>query len=191
MFEFSVALHYLVPRKKALSTALISVLSIAVISLVVWLVLVFLSVTSGIERSWLQKLTSLHAPLRMTPTQHYYDSYYYLSDSISAASNYTPKTIGEKAASMCSNPYSDTTDAQIPSFWPSPEKHSDGHFVDPVKEAVSVLDHLQCQYQDYEISGALLRLSLGQSASTSGTGTTLSQMSYLLSLLDRNPHFHL
>ena len=88
MFEFSVALKYLIPRKKQLSVSLIALLSVLVISLVVWLVLVFLSVTEGIERGWLQKLTTLNAPLRITPTQRYYSSYYYQIDSVSADSHY-------------------------------------------------------------------------------------------------------
>ena len=61
-------------------------MSVLVISLVVWLVLVFLSVTAGIERNWLQKLTALHAPIRLSPTEEYYGSYFYQIDAVSAAS---------------------------------------------------------------------------------------------------------
>ena len=104
MFELTIAFRYLIPRKKSLSTALVSLLSVIVISLVVWLVLVFLSITTGIERNWLQKLTSLHAPLRLTPTDYYYNSYYYHADGVSAASDYTLKTIGEKADAPQSDP---------------------------------------------------------------------------------------
>ena len=49
MFEVSVAFKYLIPRKKHLSVTLIAMMSVGVISLIVWLLLVFLSVTSGIE----------------------------------------------------------------------------------------------------------------------------------------------
>lgn len=189
MFELTIAFRYLVPKKKALSTALISFLSIIVISLVVWLVLVFLSVTSGIERSWLQKLTSLHSPVRLTPTEHYYQSYYYQADSLSAASGYTLKTIGEKAESPTSEPYSDLTDAQTPSHWPAPDRHADGKLRDLVKETTALLAQLNCPFQDYEISGALLRLSLSRPSANAGAGATLSQMSYLLSFMDMNPRF--
>src|SRR5271163_1035545 len=96
MFELSVALKYLIPRRKQLSVSLIALLSVAVISLVVWLVLVFLSVTEGIERNWLQKLTTLNAPLRITPTHHYFTSYYYQIDGVSSHSQYALKTIAEK-----------------------------------------------------------------------------------------------
>jgi lipoprotein-releasing system permease protein len=189
MFELTVALRYLIPRKKSLSTAIVSLLSVVVISLVVWLVLVFLSVTRGIERNWLQKLTSLHAPVRISPTERYYSSYYYQADSLSAASGYTLKTIGEKAEAAISDPYSDQTDAQAPMYWPSPERHSDGRLRDPVKETVALLNDMRATYQDYEIGGALLRLSLSRPTGTAGAGATLSQMSYLLSFMDRNPRF--
>src|SRR5215467_8570831 len=105
MFELSVALKYLIPRKKQLSVSLIALLSVLVISLVVWLVLVFLSVTEGIERGWLQKLTSLNAPLRITPTSDYYASYYYKADAISARSEYTCNNIAEKKGAGFSDPY--------------------------------------------------------------------------------------
>ncbi|MCX6989569.1 MAG: ABC transporter permease, partial [Chlamydiae bacterium] len=77
MFELSVALKYLVPKKKQLSVTLIASMSVGVISLVVWLVLVFLSVTEGMEKNWLKKLTDLNAPLKITPTKKYFSSYYY------------------------------------------------------------------------------------------------------------------
>lgn len=176
MFEVSIALKYLIPRKKSLSTALISLMSVTVISLVVWLVIVFLSVTGGIEKNWLQKLTTLHAPVRISPTEAYYKSYYYQIDSLSAASQYTLKTIGEKAESPFSDPYSQDTDAEIPIYWPKSEK------IDPVKLAYRELDQLGVLYQDYEIGGALLRLNRK-------AGGAISQMSYLLSKPDKNPRF--
>ncbi len=176
MFEITVALKYLIPRKRSLSTALISLMSVFVISLVVWLVVVFLSVTTGIERNWLGKLTSFHAPLRISPSDDYYKSYFYRIDTLSAASQYTLKTIGEKEAAPLSDPYSATSDAEIPSFWPKKEP------VDPVKTAIKELNELGLIHQDYEMSGALLRIHRGG-------GSVISQMSYLLSNPDKNPHF--
>jgi lipoprotein-releasing system permease protein len=175
LFEFSVAFKYLVPRKKSLSTALISVMSVLVISLVVWLVIVFLSVTTGIEKNWLNKLTTLHAPIRISPTDTYYQSYYYQVDGLAAASNYTHKTIGEKAESLFTDPYSAEIDAEIPRQWiPSS--------IDPVKMAFQELSDLGLTFQDYEISGALLRIHRGG-------GSIVSQMSYLLSYPEKNPKF--
>ena len=120
LFELTIALRYLLPRKRSLSTALVSLLSVGVITLVVWLVLVFLSVTTGIEKNWLYKLTALHAPLRISPTEHYYRSYYYQIDSIASASNYTLKTLGEKEASSLSDPYNEEIDVEVPLFWNQP-----------------------------------------------------------------------
>ncbi|OGN65485.1 MAG: hypothetical protein A3E80_05445 [Chlamydiae bacterium RIFCSPHIGHO2_12_FULL_49_9] len=184
MFELSLAYKYLVPKKKSLSTALISLMSVLVISLVVWLVLIFLSVISGIEKNWLQKLTSLHAPVRLSPTEKYYNSYYYQIDALASNSNYTLKTIGEKYQSPLSDPYSTDLDAEIPPYWPKKTGE------DPVKEAFNELadlkkEHPEILFQDYEISGALLRLNLMSPAD--GAPSFLSQMSYLLSLTEQNP----
>src|ERR1700704_6021378 len=99
MFELSVALKYLIPRRRQLSVSIISLISVLVIALVVWLIVVFFSVTNGLEKNWIQKLTALTAPLRITPTEAYYNSYYYQIDSISDASQYNPKTIREKKES--------------------------------------------------------------------------------------------
>lgn len=181
MFELKIALKYLLPKKRSLSAALISLMSVGVISLVVWLVLVFLSVTSGIEKNWLKKLTAMHAPLRISPTPAYYHSYFYQVDQLSAYSNYTKKTIGEKQESLRSDPYSPDCDSELPHTIPPPEKNSLGQIVDPVKELYSILNDLNLTYQDYEIGGALMQLHLKK-------GTMLSQMSFLLSTPDQNPN---
>jgi lipoprotein-releasing system permease protein len=185
MFELTIALRYLIPRKKSVSTALISLLSVVVISVVVWLILVFLSVTAGIERNWLSKLTALYSPIRLTPTEDYYRSYYYQIDSLSAASNYTSKTIGEKARSLHSDPYSSENDVQVPPYWPLAERSLSGLLRDPVKETLTILDQLGVGHQDYEIGGALLRLNLAHPSQPGST--VVSQMSYLMSFMDRNP----
>src|SRR3989304_8262728 len=96
MFELKIALKYLLLNKKRVSSSIITWISIFVISIVVWLILVFLSVTNGIEKNWISKLTSLNAPTRITPTSDYYSSYYYLADTISSNSDYSTKTIKEK-----------------------------------------------------------------------------------------------
>lgn len=166
----------MVPRKKSLSTALISLMSVLVISLVVWLVIVFLSVTTGIEKNWLNKLTTLHAPIRISPTDLYYRSYYYQIDGLAAASQYTLKTIGEKAESALSDPYSPEADSEVPFYWPKNDR------IDPVKVAFKELSELGLPFQDYEISGALLKINRGG-------GSVVSQMSYLLSYPEKNPKF--
>lgn len=187
MFELKIALKYLLPKKKSLSSALISLMSVVVISLVVWLVLVFLSVTSGIEKNWVRKLTAMHAPVRISPTNEYYNSYYYQVDALSAASDYTYKTIGEKEESPVSDPYSAEMDPEIPSYLPLADRNVSGDLKDPVKGAFTALKQMQEEmpdlaFQDYEIGGALMRLNLKNSSSS------LSQMAFLLSLPDQNPN---
>ncbi len=140
--------------------SLIALMSVGVISLVVWLVLVFLSVTDGIEKNWLKKLTSLNAPIRITPTENYYHSYYYQVDSISQESDYTYKSIGEKASSSLTDPYSPEYDQEVPKRWPNKLCNADGSTKDLVKETFHILQGLNLLAQDYEISGAILKLRM-------------------------------
>jgi lipoprotein-releasing system permease protein len=186
MFELFVALKYLIPRRRSLSTALISLLSIFVISLVVWLVLIFLSITTGIEKNWIHKLTSLNAPLRLSPSEEYYRSYYYQVDRFSEQSDFSWKTIGEKAEALSTNPFVESKDSSLPEQVPAPFIKSDGSIVDPVKKAYEILLKKQLAFQDYEISGALLKLTLIRGDANI---SYLTQMSYLLSLPDKNPNF--
>ena len=188
MFEFFVALRYLIPRRAHLSASLIAFLSVAVISLIVWLVLVFLSVTEGIERNWLDKLTTLNAPLRITPTHHYYNSYYYQIDGVSSASEYTPKNIAQKGRSLESDPYSEGEDGELPAHFPKPDLESNGRLKDPVKGVVKLLTEMPgVQFQDFELSGALMRLQLlRQEDNTQGY---LTQVSYLATLPSASSNF--
>lgn len=198
MFELSVALKYLIPQRKQLSVTLIATMSVGVISLVVWLVLVFLSVTEGMEKNWLKKLTDLNAPVKITPTQAYYNSYYYHVDEISDSSGYQQKTIGEKAGSPVSDPYDPELDVEPPRHWATKDLDQDGSLKDPVKIAYSVLDQLQktqkiTSFLDFEMSGALLKLQLLRSNaplfSSRGRDTVnfLTQVSYLTSFPSCNP----
>ena len=185
MFEVSIAFKYLIPRKKHLSATLIAMMSVGVISLIVWLLLVFLSITSGIEASWLKKLTDLNAPLRVTPTSAYYSSYYHKIDALSSASNFALKTLGEKNTSPLADPYNPEEDPEIPKYFPRPEFDAKGNFLDPVKGLSSSLSQLQNKYpglafQDYEMSGALLKLKLlRKNPSGQESVQFLTQVSYL------------
>lgn len=199
MFEISVAFKYLLPRKKQLSVSLISLMSVLVISLVVWLVLVFLSVTEGIEKKWLDKLTSLNAPLRITPTPAYYSSYYYQIDAMAAASHFEHKSISEKLKSPSADPYSYEEDGELPFNFPLPDRNPDGSLKDPVCQAYQILDGFKKSnqglvYQDFEMGGALLRLQLLRSEAQVATGKVhksqsfLTQVSYIASYPDQSPY---
>lgn len=175
MFEFAVAFKYLIPRRRHLSVALIAIMSIVVVSLVVWLLLVFLSVTEGMEKSWLTKLTDVNGPIRITPTEKYYSSYYYQIDSISSASDFTYKTLGEKRVSQF-DPHNIEEDPEIPSFWPDDRS-------DLVFSLETILKNLQekepISYQDFEMSGATLKLQMLRGSPGLETMQSLTQVSYL------------
>ena len=195
MFELSIALKYLIPRRKQLSVSLIALMSVVVISLVVWLVIVFLSVTEGIERGWLEKLTQLNAPIRITPTSDYYASYYYQIDSVSAASNYSYKTIGEKAEAKLSDPYNPEEDQEISARFGSADRLSNGTLKDPVKIAYQILSDLKKQrrdfaFQEFEISGALMRLQLLRPGANEDSQGFLTQVTYVSSFADQSPYVH-
>lgn len=164
MFELSVACKYLIPRWRQLSVSIISLVSTIVIALVVWLIVVFFSVKDGLENSWIEKIVALTAPIRVTPTDHYYHSYYYLVDTISAASDYTAKTLSEKRDASESDPYQSDFDEEIPSYWPSADRAADGSLKDPVKELYRVVQSLSSvqnlAISDYENALANLRLRI-------------------------------
>ncbi len=172
---------------------LIALMSVGVISLVVWLIVLFLSVTEGIEKTWLHKLTSLNAPLRLTPTQNYYSSYYYLADSISDSSHYTARSLHDKLLGP-TDPHNNDTDEAVPSYWPQPEKNPDGSLRDPIKIAASILsdlkkDHADLAYQDFEMSGGMLKLQLVRPSASGGeTHSFLTQASYFASFADQSPY---
>lgn len=131
--ELLIALKYLIPRKKRFSSAIISVFSIGVISLVTWLSIVFSSVIHGLEKRWVHDLSQLHSPVRILPSATYYESYYYQVDKHADLSQYTTKTIGEKLASSIVDPYNPNIDYDLPEHFPLPDKQPNGELKDPVK----------------------------------------------------------
>lgn len=187
MFELQVAARYLIPRRRQLSVSLIAFLSVGVIALVVWLSLVFLSVTEGIEKKWLHKLTSFQAPLRITPTDAYYASYYYQVDAFSHASHFRYQTIGEKLQALLDDPYDPLEDGELPSYL-SPADSSKN----PVKGLFQILSTLREQnpdlrFQDFELGGALLRLQMLRPSPQGTTQSFLTQASYITSFPHENP----
>lgn len=188
MFEFSVARKYLTPRWRQLSVSIISIISVLVISLVVWLIVVFFSVTNGLEQRWVQKLTAITAPVRVTPTQDYYSSYYYLVDSIAAASGYNLKTIGEKRLSPNEDPYDPNSDEELPFFWLAAERTEDGQLRDLVAEAFdSISSAGKFHATDYEVTGANIKLQLLRLQEANPSQASLSQTAYVASLDAEGP----
>jgi lipoprotein-releasing system permease protein len=201
MFELSVACKYLIPRRRQISVSIISLISILVIALVVWLIVVFFSVTDGLEKNWVNKLTALTAPVRITPTEAYFNSYYYQIDSISDSSGYSHKTIGEKMATMSEDPYDPQFDQEIPSFWPSPDLNADGSLKDLVQGVFASLQGVKgvpgISGKDFELTASHIRLRLQRDAPVFHAhniygGTTQSYLAYptyLGNFEADNPHF--
>ncbi len=184
MFELSIAFKYLTPRWRQLSVSIISLISILVIALVVWLIVVFFSVTYGLERNWIDRLIALTAPVRMLPTDSYYDSYYYRIDSVSSASGYTPKSIAEKQLASLTDPYDPSFDEELPGSWPKPDLDEAGKLKDPVKGAFGAILELRqipdLTAHDYEMTMGNLKLQLlRQTEGLSFTQATMSQATYL------------
>lgn len=178
MFELSVALKYLLPRRRQLSVSIISLISILVISLVVWLILVFFSVTNGLERIWVEKMISLTAPVRVLPKEAYYQSYYYQIDTIASNSGYATKSFSEKLAADKTDPYDPEIDEELPKNFPKSEGK------DLVKVATQAIDALSgVSASPYEMTVANLKLNLVRHGSLS----TLSQTAYLGTFDPKNP----
>lgn len=188
-FAFLLALKYLIPRRKQLSVSIISLVSFCVISLVVWLAILFLSVTEGIEKKWLEELTTLSPPMRIRPTEAYYNSYYYLVDSIAQKSNYTLKTLGEKLQSE-GDPYDPTADVEPPRSFPQPVFNADGSLKDLVKEIKETLTTFETRYPgfrygEFEAGFGQVHLNLLRGE----TETLLTQVSYIVAFDKKNRHF--
>lgn len=190
MFELSIALKYLVPRWRQLSVSIISLVSILVIALVVWLTVVFFSVSYGLEKSWVQKLIALAAPVRVVPTKNYYGSYYYLIDSISDRSDYTLKSIGQKLIAPVSDPYDPEFDQELPIEWVEADRNDDGSLKDLVKMAFTSIQKVQgiegIQPKEYEMTVGNLQLNR-LPLSDNQNEVAISQSIYLSSYDSSNP----
>ncbi len=163
MFELSIALKYLIPRFRQLSVSIISVISVLVIALVVWLIVVFFSVTNGLEKYWIDKLIAVTSPVRVVPTDAYYRSYYYQIDSVSDAADYRHKSIAEKRFARESNPYDPYMDQAVPRHWPPEDLRDDGALRDLVKDAFAAVEDIDdVRAGDYETTFGNIRLRLSR-----------------------------
>ncbi|MEI8364984.1 MAG: FtsX-like permease family protein [Parachlamydiaceae bacterium] len=189
MFELSIALKYLIPRWRQLSVSIISIISTLVIALVVWLIVVFFSVKDGLENGWVEKIVALTAPVRLSPTDNYYQSYYYLSDSISSRSDYTNKSIREKLNAAQTDPYNPSSDEETPSAWPHPDTNEQGRVKDLVKLAFGAAQHLisapNGAVSDYETTVVYLLLPPKHTVTTSAS-PQFSEYALLLGTFDAN-----
>ncbi|MFZ4773013.1 MAG: ABC transporter permease [Chlamydiia bacterium] len=162
-----------------------SFISLFIITLVTWLTLVFLSVADGIEKGWIQRLTSIHGPLKVIPTEEYYASHYNKIDLYSHASKYTQKSLKEKRFSNVLTAFNPEIDEELPEDFPSPIVDREGQPVDVVKKLFSCIETLSSEFpkvkgEEYEITGAMMRLKIF-SPKTQGFNL-ISQASYIMSI---------
>lgn len=178
----------MLPKRRQLSVSIISLISILVISLVVWLILVFFSVTRGLEKGWIEKLVTLTAPIRVTPTEKYYDSHYYQIDRLSSASNYSFLAIGEKLAAK-GYPYDPEVDEELPADFPN---HESKDLVKVLFNAIQTIPEVRPS--EYEATNATLRLKLiRENISHGHTGAVqsiLNQPMYITSFGDDPAHLN-
>jgi hypothetical protein len=126
--------EYLAPRWKKLSQSLIGSVAICMVALVVSLILVFFSVTDGLERMWIEKLTALSSPIRIVPKPAYYDSYYYQIDALSSEAGFQQKSLREKLLTDHAVQYNELLDEELPDNFPTPLLNKEGKPRDLVKE---------------------------------------------------------
>lgn len=157
--------------------SLIAILSVAVISLVVTLLLLFHSVNEGIQTGWKKKLTALRAPIQITPKEAYYHTRYYSIDKYASASDFTLKTLGEKFQAK-GNPYNSDVDEELPSRF----KINLEEDRDLVKELYRAIDRPDILIEDYESSAIVLQLHLEHE----GHRSNLTQALYLTTFGEKN-----
>lgn len=151
------------------------------------------------EKAWLKKLTSLNAPIKITPTETYKRSYYHLVDTVSSASEFTTKSLNEKLHAARSDPYEPDEDPAIPAYWPAPDNNLDGSLKDPVKIAFSIFDSMKKKdssftADDFEATGVLIKLKLIRPSlldyGNSYEQSFLSQMCYAASFSESSSYLH-
>ncbi len=146
--------------------------------------------TEGLEKSWVNKLTALTAPVRITPTEAYYRSHYYQIDSISADSGYVHKSIGEKLAATQTDPYDPSVDEEVPHQWPKADLQDDGTPKDLVKLAFQSVNEIKgipgVSALDYELTFGNIHLRLLRGSSILPNQSFLNYPAYLSSFEPSN-----
>ncbi len=175
MFELAVARKYILPRVRQFSVSCISIISILVIALVVWLSIVFFSAQEGIERRWTEKLIALTAPVRLTPTDSYFQSYYYQIDAYSSRSGFSYKSLSEKFKNDVPDPFDPENDPSLPKGFAK----FDG--VDIIKETMAGIKTLKLKPAIFETAYATVTVYKPD--------FRITQVSYVMAVDESNPLF--
>ena len=139
MFELSLLSSLVAPRRGRWSNSLLAILSTGVIALVVWLVIVFFSVTEGLERGWLGRLTALHGDLRITPTAGYFEAYGTRVQTWSEQAGWRLRSLPSMWSRAGDDPYNPDIDGELP---PEVEQARDQPGAFPVKALQKSLEEV-------------------------------------------------
>jgi len=156
-----------------------------VIALVVALLLAFFSITQQMESRWLEKITALSAPLRITPTENYRNSYYYRADSAAEDSNFTLLSLGEKAALKKADPTNlDIDDLSTVAHLPKAlnDKGELRHLARELKNIISDIDH-----RELSVTGGGMRLRLLRDKGAARMQSLISAVPYFFAVDSSEP----
>lgn len=115
LLELQTALRFLRPQKSQVARTLIALSSLGVVSIVTWLVIVFYSVTEGLEKRWIDQLIQVSGSVRIYPTYSYFDHPDFLIDSYCESSSYQPTLLTEKINSP--RPDDDFESQDLPAYF--------------------------------------------------------------------------
>lgn len=160
MFEFQIIKRYLIPSKTKISNSFISNISILTIALTVWLLIVFLSILKGVEKNWITKLTTLQAPIRLIPNEHYFQSDYFTQDGESPDTFFQYKTLFEKQEEEQNN------ESIVPNL-------------------IQILKEKNLSFDTYEVAAGVLKIQLSKIVDGRNFESYITQASYLT-----NPPIH-
>lgn len=112
LFELSTALRFLRPSRREMARSLISLLSFGMIVTISWLVIVFYSVTEGLEKRWVNQLIEFTGSIRVVPKPAYFNSYDFLIDTYCKSKEYSLQTLGSHIKQI-KDPYSENEEKNL------------------------------------------------------------------------------
>lgn len=179
MYELRTALSYVIPRRGQLSISVVGLIAVLVIQAITWLILVFFSTTEGIESRWSQKMISVLGPMRVVPTQAYFESPYHQLAFFSGLHQFSPVRLSAQQSTL---PYDPSSDPPLPpslSEW----YRSHGSSTSPVATITADLSHLSLPWRFFE--STVCHMSIADSEPSASSG--LSQYTCLFGVDRMNP----
>ena len=187
MYELSVAYRYLLPRLREISVSVISLISVFVIALVVWLIIVFFSATEGLEKRWTERLVAITGPARLTPNDAYFSSYYHLIDSASSASHFRSKSLQEKLQATDSDPYNPLEDPPLSPLFPQKELNAKGEMLDIMHTAYTAITSIPgVECAPFETAFATIKIQISKHMTGSVLQELITQPSYIINWDEQN-----